>query len=54
VAPARARADESGRASTRWVLGPSAGEQRIEALVKETGTRATGTVRATAPSRRKR
>jgi protocatechuate 3,4-dioxygenase beta subunit len=54
VAPARARADESGRASTRWVLGPSVGEQRIEALVKETGTRATGTVRATASSRRKR
>jgi len=54
VTLARARTDQAGRASTRWTLGTAAGEQRIEAMVKEAGIRASGVVRATAPARRKR
>ncbi len=54
VTPARARADSAGRVAVRWVLGPAAGEQRIEAAVKDAGKRATGAVRATAVARRKR
>jgi hypothetical protein len=52
--PARARADESGRATARWVLGPTVGEQRIEAAVKETGKQATGMIRAIAPGKRRK
>jgi hypothetical protein len=54
VTPARARTDSAGRATARWTLGPTAGDQRIEALLKEGGKRASMTVRATAPPRRKR
>jgi hypothetical protein len=51
---ARARTDQAGRASTRWTLGATAGEQRIEAVIKESGIKAAGVVRATAAARRKR
>jgi hypothetical protein len=54
VTPARARADSAGRVAVRWVLGSAAGEQRIEAGVKDGGQRATGTVRATTAAHRKR
>jgi len=54
VTLARARTDQAGRASTRWTLGTAAGAQRIEAVVKEAGIRASGVVRATGPARRKR
>ncbi|MGH7511808.1 MAG: Ig-like domain-containing protein [Gemmatimonadales bacterium] len=54
VSPARARTDDAGRAAARWTLGPTAGEQRIEVAVKDAGIRASGTVRATAPARRRR
>jgi adhesin/invasin len=54
VSPSRARTDDAGRAAARWTLGPTAGEQRIEVAVKDAGIRASGTVRATAPARRRR
>ena len=54
VAPSRTRTDDAGRASARWTLGSSAGEQRVEVLLKESGVRASGVVRATAPARRRR
>jgi len=54
VAPSRARTDASGHAAARWTLATSAGDQRIEALVKDGGYRASGTVRATAPPRRRK
>jgi adhesin/invasin len=54
VAPSRARTDATGHATVRWTLATSAGEQRIEALVKDGGYRASGAVRATAPIRRRK
>ena len=54
VSPSRTRTDDAGRAATRWTLGPTGGEQRIEVTVKDAGIRASGTVRATAPTRRRR
>jgi adhesin/invasin len=53
VTPARARTDSTGRAQARWVLGTRAGEQVVEAMVKEGGLRASGSVRATAAPKRK-
>lgn len=54
VTPSRARTDATGHATARWTLAASAGEQRIEVVVKDGGYRASGTVRATAPARRRR
>jgi adhesin/invasin len=54
VAPARARTDASGRATARWTLATSAGEQRIEVVAKDGGYRASGIVRATAPVKRRK
>jgi adhesin/invasin len=54
VSPARARTDAAGHATARWTLATAAGEQRIEVLVKDGGYRASGTVRATAPPRRRK
>jgi adhesin/invasin len=54
VTPARARTDASGHATARWTLAASAGEQRIEAVVRDGGYRASGTVRATTPPRRRK
>ena len=54
VSPSRARTDASGRAAARWTLATSAGEQRIEVVVKDGGYRASGAVRASAPGRRRK
>jgi hypothetical protein len=54
VTPARARTDATGHATARWTLATSAGEQRIEVAVKDGGYRTSGTVRATAPARRRK
>ncbi|HKT61766.1 MAG TPA: Ig-like domain-containing protein, partial [Gemmatimonadales bacterium] len=54
VSPARARTDTTGHAAARWTLASSGGEQRIEVVVKDGGYRASGTVRATAPARRRK
>jgi hypothetical protein len=54
LTPARARTDSAGRAQTRWVLGTRAGDQIVEVVVKESGLRASGSVRATAAPKRKR
>ena len=54
VSPARARTDAAGHATARWTLATAAGEQRIEVLVKDGGYRASGSVRATAPPRRRK
>jgi adhesin/invasin len=54
VTPSRARTDAAGHAAARWTLATSAGEQRIEVAVKDGGYRASGTVRATAPVRRRK
>ena len=54
VSPARVRTDSTGRARARWTLGPAAGEQRLEAVEKLSGRRATVTVRATRARSRKR
>jgi hypothetical protein len=54
LTPGRARTDSTGRAAARWVLGPAAGDQQVEAAVKESGLRATGKVRAVAAGKRKR
>jgi hypothetical protein len=53
LTPARARTDSTGRAQARWVLGPRAGEQLVEVVVKEGGVRASGKVRATVAPKRK-
>jgi len=53
VTPARARTDAAGHAAARWTLATSAGEQRIEVVVKDGGYRASGTVHATAPAKRR-
>jgi hypothetical protein len=53
VTPMRARTDSAGRAQTRWVLGTRAGDQIVEVAVKEGGLRASGSVRATVPPKRK-
>jgi PKD repeat protein len=52
VAPENTTTDEAGRTSTRWTLGPSPGENRVDAVVSGVGVanfRATGT--ASAPAR---
>jgi len=54
VTPARARTDATGHATAHWTLATSAGEQRIEVVVKDGGYRASGTVRATAPAKRRK
>jgi hypothetical protein len=54
VSPSRARTDDAGHAAARWTLGSTAGEQRIEVVVKDAAIRASGSVRATAPARRRR
>jgi len=53
LTPTRARTDSAGRAQTRWVLGPRAGDQVVEVVVKEGGVRASGSVRATVAPKRK-
>jgi adhesin/invasin len=45
VAPTRARTDSAGRAQTRWTLSPRAGDQVLEAVVKEGGARGAARVR---------
>jgi hypothetical protein len=52
VSPSRARTDEAGHVAARWTLASSAGEQRLDVVVKDGTIRASGTVRATAPARR--
>ena len=54
ITPARIRTDSTGRARARWTLGTAAGEQRLEAVEKQSGRRATATVRATSQRTRKR
>ena len=53
LTPGRARTDSTGRAAVRWVLGPAAGDQQVEATVKESGLRATGRVPAVTAGKRK-
>jgi hypothetical protein len=53
VTPARARTDSAGRAQARWVLGTRIGEQVVEVVVKESGVRTAGRVRAGAAPKRK-
>jgi len=54
LSAARVRTDSTGRARTRWTLGPAAGEQRLEVVDKRSGERVAATVRATAKRPRKR
>ena len=54
VAPTRGRTDATGHAVARWTLASSAGEQRIEVVARDGGYRASGTVHATAPTRRRK
>jgi hypothetical protein len=54
ISPVRARTDATGHAAARWTLATNGGEQRIEVVVKDGGYRASGTVRATAPARRRK
>jgi adhesin/invasin len=54
ISPARARTDATGHAAARWTLATNGGEQRIEVVVKDGGYRASGTVRATVPARRRK
>jgi hypothetical protein len=53
VTPARPHTDSTGHAQARWVLGARAGEQVVEAVVKEGGLRAISRVRASAAPKRK-
>ena len=53
LTPTRARTDSAGRVQTRWVLGTRAGDQVMEAVVKEGGLHTSGSVRATAAPKRK-
>jgi hypothetical protein len=46
VTPSRARTDSTGRAAVRWLLGSAPGDQQLEAVVKESGRRVVGKVRA--------
>ena len=45
LAPTRAHTDSAGRAQTRWTLSPRAGDQVLEAVVKEGGARGVAHVR---------
>ncbi len=54
LSPARARTGAAGWAQVRWTIGAVAGEQQLEAMVKESGRRVTGTTRATALGKRER
>ena len=53
LTPSRSRTDSTGRAETRWVLGPRAGDQIVDVVVKEGGIRAAGRIRAGAAPKRK-
>jgi hypothetical protein len=46
VVPARARTDDDGGAAVRWTLGNTPGDHRLEATVREGGSRAGAKVRA--------
>jgi PKD repeat protein len=53
VAPENTTTDEAGRTSTRWTLGPSPGENRVDAVVSGVGVanfRATGTASGPVPT----
>jgi hypothetical protein len=53
VTPSRSRTDSTGRAQTRWVLGPRAGDQAVDVVVKEGGIRTAARIRAGAAPKRK-
>ncbi len=50
--PSRVMTDAKGQAATHWTLGSAAGDETITAVVKGTGVSASGTVRATKPSKK--
>jgi hypothetical protein len=51
VLPLQGTTDASGRASTKWTLGPKRGKQSLTATVKATALKATHTVEAGAAHR---
>ena len=52
VLPLQGTTDASGRASTKWTLGPKRGKQTLTAAVKATALKATHTVEAGAAKKK--
>jgi len=52
VLPAQGTTDASGRATTKWTLGPKRGKQTLTAAVKSTALKATHTIEAGAPTKK--
>jgi hypothetical protein len=52
VLPVQGTTDASGRATTKWTLGPKRGKQTLTAAVKSTALKATHTIEAGAPTKK--